>query len=203
LEIGNANADLLNWLLQETRGGTMKVFARTIKSPLSRTLAGTLIATVVALSSLTTGTSAQKGRRPVKHLSVCGNPKATCKTIATFEPYDLPFRLPENAVIYDTELFYAIILKSVSARNDNCGVFVRENERLATQGLFPDNKVFSSRCAEPGGLSYTNTNPNQHFMAVYAGMTTTDANRMLAAVKATGKFPGASIRRMRAAFNGT
>jgi hypothetical protein len=179
------------------------MFARTIKSLRTRGSVGTLIATAVALSLFSTDTIAQKSRHPVKHLSVCGNPKATCKTIATFEPYDLPFRLPKNAVIYDTELFYAIILNSVSAPNDNCGVFVAERERLAAQALFPDNKVFSSRCAEPGGLSYTNTNPNQHFMAVYAGMTTADANRMLTTVKATGKFPGATIRRMRAEMNGT
>jgi hypothetical protein len=40
-------------------------------------------------------------------------------------------------------------------------------------------------------------------MAVYAGATLADANRMLAMVQATGKFPAANIRRMRAGFNGT
>jgi hypothetical protein len=181
----------------------MKLLGRTIKFPLSRALVGALIATTVVLSCFSTDTIAQRRRRPVKHLSICGNPTAPCKTIATFEPYALPFRLPENAVIYDTELFYAIMLKSVNARDDDCGVFVSEDERRAAQALFPDHKVFSSRCAEPGGLSYTNTNPNQHFMAVYAGMTVAEANRMLDAVKATGKFPGANIRRMRAVMNGT
>ena len=39
-------------------------------------------------------------------------------------------------------------------------------------------------------------------MAVYAGKAPAEANRMLAAVKATGKFPGANIRRMRTGFNG-
>jgi hypothetical protein len=34
-------------------------------------------------------------------------------------------------------------------------------------------------------------------------MTPADANRMLATVKATGKFPGAYMRRMRAVINGT
>lgn len=181
----------------------MSLSGRTAKSPRARVLVGTLIATAIALGFIDTDTIAQTRRRPVKHLSICGNPTASCKTIATFQPYDLPFRLPENAVIYDTELFYAIILKSVSAPNDNCDVFVPEGERLATQALFPANKVFSSRCAEPGALSYTNTNQNQHFMAVYAGMTVAEANRMLGAVKATGKFPGANIRRMRAIMNGT
>ncbi len=161
-----------------------------------------LIAGAITLSFVTGATSAQK-RRPVRHLPICGNPTAPCKTIASFEPYDLPFRLPANVVIYDTALFYAIILKSVSAKDDDCAVFVPEDERLATQILFPDHKVFSSRCADPGGQSYSNTNPNQHFMAVYAGMTLAEANRMLGTVKATGKFPGANIRRMRITFNGT
>ena len=161
-----------------------------------------LITTTVVLISLAGSISAQK-RRAVKHASICGDPTAACKTSATFQPFDLPFRLPEKAVIYDTDLFYAVVLKSVSAPNDNCDIFVPESDRLAAQVLFPDRKVFSSRCAEPGGLSYTNTSPKAQFMAVYAGMTLADANRMLAAVKATGKFPGANIRRMRTAFNGT
>ncbi len=62
------------------------------------------------LCTLNSETFAQKRRRVVKHFSVCGNPNVTCPTKATFEPYDLPFRMPANAVIYDTELFYAIIL---------------------------------------------------------------------------------------------
>jgi hypothetical protein len=148
-------------------------------------------------------TFAQKRRPVVKHLSVCGNPNVTCTSEATFEPYDLPFRMPVNAVIYDTELFYAIILRSVSVPRDSCDNFIPEPERLATQILFPDHKVFTSRCAEPGRLSYSNTSPKAHFMAVYAGKTFADANRMLAAVKATGKFPGANLRRMSAVMNGT
>jgi hypothetical protein len=162
-----------------------------------------LIASVPLLIFLAGGTSAQKRKPTVWHLSVCGDPTAPCKTAATFEPYDLPFRLPASAVIYDTELFYAVILKSIAARDDSCDVFIAEDERLPTQSLFADHKVFSSRCAKPGALSYSNTNPNQHFMAVYAGLTLVEANRMLAAVKVTGKFPSANIRRMRATFNGT
>jgi hypothetical protein len=40
-------------------------------------------------------------------------------------------------------------------------------------------------------------------MAVYAGATPSEAKRILATIKATGKFPGANIRRMRTGFNGT
>jgi hypothetical protein len=174
----------------------------------SSVLRGALTALIVAaaLAVLMSEASAQKPqtrRRPVRHLSICGDPRVPCKTIATFQPNDLSFRLPENAVIYDTDLFYAVILKSVSAADDNCDIFVSESERLAAQALFPGHKVFSSRCAEPGGLSYTGASPTARFMAVYAGMTLADANSMLAAVKATGKYPGANVRRLRAAFNGT
>jgi hypothetical protein len=171
----------------------------------SSVLRGALTALIVVASVLLGEAAAQKPRprhRQVKHLSICGDPRVPCKTVATFQPNDLSFRLPENAVIYDTDLFYAVILKSVSTADDNCDTFVPESERLAAQALFPDHRVFSSRCAEPGGLSYTSTSAKARFMAVYAGMTPADANSMLAAVRATGKYPGANLRRMRAAFNG-
>jgi hypothetical protein len=187
----------------DNRGPMNTIYSCTIKSPGSRALVGILIATIIPVTFPGTVTVAQKRKPTVRHLSVCGDPTAPCTTTATFEPYDLPFRLPASAVIYDTELFYAVILKSIAARDDNCDVFIPENERLATQSLFADHKVFSTRCAMPGALSYSNTNPNQHFMAAYAGLTLVEANRMLAAAKATGKFPGANVRRMRATFNGT
>lgn len=161
------------------------------------------IAIAALLCTLNAETFAQKRRPVVQHLSVCGNPTLPCKSAATFEPNELPFRMPASAVIYDTELFYAVILKSINTPNDNCDIFVPENERLAAQALFPDHKVFSSRCVEPGHLSYSNTSPKAQFMAVYAGSALADANRMLTAVKATGKFPGANLRRMRAVMNGT
>lgn len=172
-----------------------------IKFNLPRIIA--MVITALTVSFFSIEVSAQRRRPKVQHLAVCGNPKVPCKTSATFEPNDLPFRLPANAVIYDTELFYAVMLKSVKSPDDNCDVFVSESERVAAQALFPDHKVFASRCTEPGHLYYTNTSSNAHFMAVYAGTTLSEANRMLAAVQATGKFPGANIRHMRAGFNGT
>lgn len=147
--------------------------------------------------------AAQKKKAPAKRLTVCGNPNLTCPSAIQFQPYDLPFRFPESAVIYDTELFYAVILRSVPSPADNCDNYVPETERLAAQTLFPNNKVFTSRCAEPGQVSYSNTSTKAQFMAVYAGLTQADANRMLAKVNAGGKFPGANIRRMRAMMNGT
>jgi hypothetical protein len=135
--------------------------------------------------------------------SICGNPKLPCKTTATFQPNDLPFRVPENSVIYDTELFYAVILKSARAKDDDCNVFISEDERLQAQASFPENKVFASRCVDIENLAYIGVNPNVRILAVYAGSTLADARRMLAAVNATGKYPGASIRRLRTGFNGT
>jgi hypothetical protein len=105
-------------------------------------------------------------------------------------------------VIWESELFYAIILRSVRA-TDNCEVHVSENERLEAQALFPRHKVFADRCPEPGNLFYTNTNSDFRFMAVYAGTTRAEAARMLSRVKATGKYPTANLRRMSVGFNGT
>jgi hypothetical protein len=135
--------------------------------------------------------------------SLCGNPKVACRTTVDFQPNDLPFRVAKNSVIFDTELFYAVILKSVAAGDGDCDTFVPETERLETQALFPDHNVFSSRCPDAGNMFYTNVSDQHRIMAVYAGTTLAESKRMLAAVMATGKFPGANLRRMRTGFNGT
>jgi hypothetical protein len=142
-------------------------------------------------------------RQPTKKASICGNPTASCKTTATFKPNDLPFRVPEHSVIYDTELFYAVILKSIPADEGDCNVFVAEAERLEAQTLFPERKVFTSRCADIENLFYTNVNPRFRIMAVYGGATLAEASGVLNAVKKAGKFPAAYVRRMRTGFNGT
>ena len=147
--------------------------------------------------------AAQRRRAKPRPAKICSDPTATCRTVATFQPYDLPFLLDSNAVIWDSELFYAVILKSVRVPEGNCETFVSEAERLRAQGLFPHRKVFTSRCADPGSLYYTNTAPDTQFMAVYAGLTQAEAARVLSTVRAIGQYPGANIRRMRAGFNGT
>jgi len=137
---------------------------------------------------------------------VCGDPTVRCRTgQVEFPPYNLPFQIPRRAVIWETEPFYAIILKSLRVKDefDECERFISEEDRLAAQAIFPRNKVFASRCMEPGDLYYTNTDPKQRFIAVYAGRTRTQADQMLLKVKATGKYPGANVRQMRAGFNGT
>jgi len=176
---------------------------------MKKTLTLGLILVGVLLAPL--NTTAQT-HRPVKHGGqICGNPKLKCKTSVTFQINDLPFQVGPSMVIVDTVPFYAVILKSMAVKNDNCDVFIGESERLAAQELFPDHKVFSSRCTDPENLFYadvTSRNPRffsetHRLMAVYAGKTVAEAKTMLDAVKATGKYPGANIRRMRTGFNGT
>lgn len=140
--------------------------------------------------------SAQRG-------SICFDPTVSCNSSVTFQPWDLPFRIPKKAVIWESQFFYAIILKSIKVPQDDCGKFIPEEDRLAAQALFPHRKVFTSRCTEPGEMYYSNTAPNAQIMAVYAGANQAEAKRTLAMVNATGNFPGANVRRMRAGFNGT
>jgi hypothetical protein len=142
-------------------------------------------------------------RKPQPKGAICGDPTVTCKTSAQFEPHDLPFRIPERAVLWESESFYAVILKSVKAPNDDCAQIVPETERQQAQTLFPHNKVFASRCADAGTPYYTSVKPDTHFMAVYAGRTRAEAEKVLAQVKATGQFADANLRRMSIGFNGT
>jgi hypothetical protein len=174
-----------------------------IKRNVLRTVFACAAVVATAVILVASSSLAQTRRKPAKHSPVCGNPNFTCGGEVTFQPNELPFRIPKNAVIYDTDTFYAVILRSVPSPTDSCDNFIPEPERFAAQGLFTNNKVFTSRCAEPGQVSYTNIAGNVQFMAVYAGLTMANANAMLAKVKATGKFPGANIRRMRAVINGT
>ena len=174
-----------------------------IKAKLFRHVVFSAIVAATTLAMFDLNSEAQTRRHPPRHPAVCGNPNVSCPTDFKFESYDLPFRMPRSAVIYDTDLFYAVILRSVHSPADNCDNYLPEPDRLAAQILFPNNKVFASRCAVPGQVSYSNTSAKAQFMAVYAGNTLAEANAMLAKVKATGKFPGANIRRMRAMINGT
>src|SRR4029079_5150357 len=77
----------------------------------------------------------------LQQAKVCSDPGVPCRTSIKFEAYDLPFQVPKNAVIWETEKFYAIILKSVATEGD-CDRFVSEDDRLKAQALFPNAKVF-------------------------------------------------------------
>jgi hypothetical protein len=138
---------------------------------------------------------------------VCGDPTAACKRRENFQSFQLPFEYTSNFHISESQLFYAVILKSVKENADpdrrNCDKAITEGDRVDTQKLFPHNAVFVMRCWEPGEISYTNVADDVSFMGVYAGQTLADANAFLVKVKAGGKFADATIRRMRVQMNGT
>ena len=162
---------------------------------------------VIIIGLMVAGGAAVAQRRPTSRrpAAVCGDPTARCRTTVEFQPHQLPFVVPRDGVIWESEQFYAVILKSVrdASKGMDCNVFVPEPERVAAQALFPRNKVFASRCFEPGDLFYTGVAEDTQFMAVYAGHTRAEGQAMLAKVKATGRYPGANLRRLRAGFNGT
>ncbi|MCA1620531.1 MAG: hypothetical protein LC795_14725 [Acidobacteria bacterium] len=151
------------------------------------------------------GAAAQRRRAAPRAAAVCGDPAARCRTSVEFQPHQLPFVVPTDGAIWETEQFYAVILKSVrdASKGADCDLFIPEAERLAAQALFPRHKVFASRCFEPGDLFYTGVAEDTQFMAVYAGRTRAEAQATLAKAKATGQFPGANLRRLRTGFNGT
>ena len=157
------------------------------------------------VSSLTSrDASAQRGKHiPKRPAAICPDPTARCRPSVPFEPHQLAFVVPKNAVIFETEKFYAVILKSARDKTQDCTGFVEEPERLEAQKLFPRNKVFASRCYEPEELYYEGIDSEVMFMAVYAGRTRAEAQAMLAKVKATGKFPDAYLKRTSTGFNGT
>jgi hypothetical protein len=148
--------------------------------------------------------AAQRGKHiPKRPAAICPDPTVRCRTSVPFEPHQLPFVVPPNAAIFETEKFYAVILKSAPDKTQDCTAFVPEPERLEAQKLFPRQKVFASRCFEPDELYYEGIESEVMFMAVYAGRTRAEADATLAKVKATGKFPGAYLKRTSTGFNGT
>ena len=166
----------------------------------------TVIPCVLLLGLLAVGVAEAQRRKAPRLAAICGDPTVRCPTSIEFQPYQLPFRIPANAVIWESEHFYAVFLKSVrdeSLHGDNCDLFIPEPEREAAQALFPRHKVFTSRCMEPGDLFYEGVADNARFMAVYGGRTRAEGLAMLEKVKATGKYPGANLRRLRTGFNGT
>jgi hypothetical protein len=121
------------------------------------------------------------------------------KPLAGFKPHQLSFELPKDEIARDefrSVPFYAVILKTI----ERCSA--KPDELAAIQRLFPANKVFSplTDCEDPSEdtIFYTNVNPKVGFIGVFAGNTQEEAQRFLAAVKQTGRFPGANVRRMQA-----
>ena len=160
----------------------------------------------IMCSSFSLNIVAQKRPAKAKLGKICGNPQIKCRTGDTvFQKHEIGFESPKNnTVIYDSEPFYAIILKTVRLNSKvSCENAISEDERLEIQKMFAENKVFALKCSDAGEVYYTNIADNVNFIAVYAGKTQTEADSFLKTVKATGKFKGAIIRRMQAGINGT
>ena len=161
---------------------------------------------LLVLGLLTVG--AVFGQKKPLQGKICGNPNIKCKTdVQLFNTSDIQFEAPRNSTIYESENFYAVILKSSTIQDffggdETCKAVDTEAERLSTQLLFPNNKVFSQRCGYDS-LYYTGVKENTVFLAVYAGKTLAGAQTFLKVVNDTGKFKGAYIKRLKAEFNGT
>ena len=137
------------------------------------------------------GVQAQTGR-------VCPNPARPC---AGFRANDLSFVLPSDGVARDevrSAQYFAVVLRS----GRHCAI--PESARAEAQRLFPGRKVFSQRfeCDDDveNNVHYAPVDPQLAFLAVYAGGTRAEANRVLRAVARTGRYPGAYLRRLQVTF---
>ena len=166
-----------------------------------RQITSVFIVAAVTLFTFSSTFSQTKGQLG----TVCGDPTARCRTRENFQPYELPFETGKNYVIAESRPFYAVILKSIKLNSDesNCDKAIPETERTEAQALFPRNVVFVMRCWETGQNSYSNVANGVSFIGVYAGNTLAQANTFLKRVAATGRFRGATVRRMRVQINGT
>ena len=162
-----------------------------------------LLVTVATL--MLVATFAVTAQKKAKLGKVCGDPTLTCKSAESFQAFDLPFDTGKNFVIYESEKFYGIVLKSAKLKNwgDCANPSFAESERLPIQEMFPHNKVFALNCVETGMNYYTGVAGKTAFIGVYAGLTLAEANKFLKTVQATGKFPGIKVRRMQIGVNGT
>jgi hypothetical protein len=133
--------------------------------------------------------------------AVCYQPTVQCSASYSFAPYQLPFTIGEKLEFgktYRSEEFYAIVLKSVKAVEDPDCSFVTEAERLEAQKLWPSRKVFASHLNCPEELIlYENIDRNFNFLAVYAGKTLKEAQRVLTQIKAHPSYSQVYLKRMR------
>lgn len=129
--------------------------------------------------------------------AVCANPARPC---TGFQAHDLSFVLPRGEAARAearSQPFFAVILRS----GPRCSI--PEADRRAAQTRLR-NKVFSQRFECDGdvenNVTYTGVAANTAFLAVYAGRTRAEAVAYLERVRATGRFPGANLRRMQVVY---
>ena len=151
----------------------------------------TMIATVAVLSAI--GSAGADDKLPGQIHDYPGEENAS-----NYKPHQLEFEFHNDGIAraeFRSEEFYAIILKSA----ERCAV--KEEERLQIQSLFPKNKVFMNLfdCDDPeDNITYSNTDWNYSFIAVFGGRKLEQAQRLLEDNDLATKFPGANIRKMQA-----
>ena len=132
---------------------------------------------------------------------LCHQPTVKCSSSYSFAPYQLPFVIKEKLVFgksYQSEEFYAVVLKSVKSAGDPDCTIVAEEERLEAQKLWPTRKVFASHLNCPEELVlYENADRNFNFLAVYAGKTFKEAQRVLTQIKTNQRYSQVYLKRMR------
>jgi hypothetical protein len=128
---------------------------------------------------------------------VCPDPAAPC---AGFRGHDLSFKRESTGEARAEErsgMFFAVILASAAP----CSI--DEKARLQAQSRFPGRKVFSARFECDGdvenNVTYTNVDGKRAFLAVYAGTTRAEAEKVLTEARAKG-YGGANLRRMQVVF---
>ena len=119
-----------------------------------------------------------------------------------FKPHELAFATPTDGIAraqFASMDFYAIILVSAP----RCEL--TEADHQAAQQRFEDHKVFMDRfnCNDDieEAMTYANVSPDVGFIAVHAGGTYGDAEKLFAEVEQWGSYPGANIRQMHAVLN--
>jgi hypothetical protein len=134
--------------------------------------------------------------------AICGFPR-NCVPAYKFKPYELPFSTGRQAKFkpgdyVESDYFYAVVLGTINTSDTSEGddFFFNETKRLAAQKLFPNNKVFASRCCGDGGaLHYEGLPDSYNFLAVHGGENEEDATKLLSIAKR--KYPSAEIKKMR------
>jgi hypothetical protein len=145
--------------------------------------------------------SAQRIKKTI--FKICGNPNTASSTRSNFKEEDIPFLYPKRYVVGESELFYAVVVKSVKTTKDGECEEPKLTDRELLQGTFPNNKVFYARgCYSIENSYYSGIPDNTIGVAIYAGRTKADADAFLKRVKSSG-FEGAYLKRIRTGFNGT
>ena len=148
---------------------------------------------------------AQKKTPPM--IKVCGDPSAACAKRAMFHDDDIPFVYTENTPVAETAPFYAVIVRSAKlAPDQECEKTPEDFSRLSFQYLFPNNKDFVARgCYSIEHNFYTGVGDNVIALAIYAGTTKAEADKVLQRTKRLEFFDteDAFLLRITTGFNGT